>query len=372
MKILIAGAILFILSMSIPSLRPKAEAQLSVSLQIFYNDLSPYGDWTYYPKYGYCWHPRVERSFCPYRTRGHWVWSDDYEWIWVSDYDWGWAPFHYGRWFYDPSYGWMWLPDYDWAPAWVVWRSSDSYYGWAPIGPGFNFSIGFGSYVPPDNYWSFVPCRYITSPVVYNYYVSPQQNTTIIHNTTIINNYNTRGGPSRNVFVGGPRRNDVQRFTNVTPVKFRESSRPGRMQANRGEVIAYKPTVTNRGNVVKPSRVTPIEKMKRVEGGINQKNTPQKTQPVRNEPKRNQPSRNEAPKHEQRNQPMRNEQQRMPPQQNNQPPRHEERNERQPMPPQQNNQPPKHEQRNQPPQRTQHQQNQPPQKPQPEKKKGKG
>jgi hypothetical protein len=289
----------------------------------------------------------------------------------------------------------MWLPEYDWAPAWVVWRSSDSYYGWAPIGPGINFSIGFGSYTPPDYYWSFVPCRYITSPVVYNYYVSSQQNTTIIHNTTIINNYRTSGGPSRNVFVGGPRRNDVQRFTNVTPVKFRESSKPGRMQAKGGEVVTYKPTVTNRGNAVKPTRVTPIEKMKRVDGGANQavKNAPEKNQPmknerikeqpVRNEPQRNQPTRNEAPKHEQRNnQPQRNELQRVP-QQNqqprNEPPKHEQRNQpqrnepqRMPMPPQPSQQP-KHEQRNQPQQpQQQPQQHQQQNQPQEKNKKGKG
>src|SRR5258706_1231253 len=86
----------------------QAKAQrVSVSFQLFYDDLSPYGSWMSYSGYGYVWRPHVGRGFHPYRTSGHWVWSDDYEWVWVSDYSWGWAPFHYGRWHYDPYYGWL-------------------------------------------------------------------------------------------------------------------------------------------------------------------------------------------------------------------------------------------------------------------------
>src|SRR5437762_11828920 len=71
---------------SISSLQ-KAKAQVSVSFQFFYDNLSPYGTWISYPQYGYVWHPNVGRGFRPYGTRGHWVWSDEYEWIWVSDYE---------------------------------------------------------------------------------------------------------------------------------------------------------------------------------------------------------------------------------------------------------------------------------------------
>ena len=84
---------------------PAPKAQLSVSFQVFYDQLSPYGSWINYPNYGYVWLPtRVPQGFRPYANGGHWVYTND-GWAWVSDYDWGWAPFHYGNWFYDQYYG---------------------------------------------------------------------------------------------------------------------------------------------------------------------------------------------------------------------------------------------------------------------------
>jgi uncharacterized protein DUF6600 len=56
-------------------------------------------------------------------------------WYFESDWEWGWAPFHYGRWYYDDAYGWLWVPGEEWGPAWVDWRESDEYIGWAPLPP---------------------------------------------------------------------------------------------------------------------------------------------------------------------------------------------------------------------------------------------
>jgi hypothetical protein len=124
-----------------------------VSLQIFYDQLSPYGTWVSYQNYGYVWMPNAGPDFQPYATSGHWVFTD-MGWTWYSTYSWGWAPFHYGRWFFDNSYGWMWLPDTQWGPAWVTWRSGGEYYGWAPMEPGINISIAIGgTYQPPV--WRF-------------------------------------------------------------------------------------------------------------------------------------------------------------------------------------------------------------------------
>ena len=66
-----------------------------VSFQVFYDQLSPYGQWVDYPNYGYAWIPDAEPGFFPYSTMGYWILTD-YGWTWVSDYIWGWAPFHYG------------------------------------------------------------------------------------------------------------------------------------------------------------------------------------------------------------------------------------------------------------------------------------
>ena len=87
----------------------KASAQVSVSFQVFYDDLSPYGNWVDNPNYGYVWVPDVSPGFTPYGTNGYWAFTEA-GWTWVSEYPWGWAPFHYGRWYADPMYGYMWIP----------------------------------------------------------------------------------------------------------------------------------------------------------------------------------------------------------------------------------------------------------------------
>jgi len=234
------------------ALKNKAAAQpgagVEVTYQDFYDDLSPYGQWIDYPDQGYVWVPNEGPDFRPYDTKGHWVWSDDYEWMWVSDYSWGWAPFHYGRWLEDPYYGWMWVPGYEWAPAWVAWRDGGDYYGWAPLRPGINISVGFsfGSYNPPINDWCFAPRRYISSPRIYDYCVPRHQNITIINNTTIINNYSRR---TNNIFVTGPRRRDAERYAGrINPVRFRESNGPGRSSSRRNEVSFYRPNIQRNNN----------------------------------------------------------------------------------------------------------------------------
>lgn len=224
-----------------------AQGGVDISYQNFYDELSPYGEWVDYPEHGYVWVPSEGPDFQPYRTNGHWVWSDEYEWMWVSDYSWGWAPFHYGRWLYDPIYGWMWVPGYEWSPAWVAWRDGGDYYGWAPLRPGFNIgiNISLGSYNPPIDYWCFAPRRYISSPRIYDYCVDRGRNVTIINNTTIINNYGRRN----NVFINGPRRADAERYTGrINSVRFRDASRPGGARFRNNEVSVYRPRVQRDNN----------------------------------------------------------------------------------------------------------------------------
>jgi hypothetical protein len=59
--------------------------QVTVSYQLFYDQLSPYGMWVDYPTYGYVWIPNGDPGFSPYVTNGHWIFTDD-GWTWVSDY----------------------------------------------------------------------------------------------------------------------------------------------------------------------------------------------------------------------------------------------------------------------------------------------
>jgi hypothetical protein len=62
---------------SVTPLYTKAQ-QVSVSFQVFYDQLSPYGTWVNYQRYGYVWVPTaVPGGFRPYATGGHWVYTDD-------------------------------------------------------------------------------------------------------------------------------------------------------------------------------------------------------------------------------------------------------------------------------------------------------
>lgn len=234
-----------------------ANAQGSVSFQVFYDDLQPYGTWINHSHYGYVWMPRVERGFMPYGTNGYWI-NTEYGNTWVSDYSWGWAPFHYGRWFYDDFYGWMWVPDTTWGPSWVVWRSGGGYYGWAPLMPGLGYSASYSYYNHiPHNYWSFVPYRYVTYRSVYSHCVPRPHIVNIINHTTIINN-NYVDNRNR-TYITGPSRREIERTTQerVRVYSVDDQNRPGRAAVERDRVSFYKPEIdnsnTSRSNAV-PSR----------------------------------------------------------------------------------------------------------------------
>lgn len=105
------------------------------SVNQFYGPLNQYGTWVDINGHGRCWRPNdVGADWRPY-SDGSWEWTDA-GWYWNSDEPWGWACCHYGSWDNTPNMGWVWIPGTQWAPAWVSWRYSDNYIGWAPCGPG--------------------------------------------------------------------------------------------------------------------------------------------------------------------------------------------------------------------------------------------
>jgi len=237
----------------------KAESNYyrGVSFQVFYDALTPYGDWVKDARYGYIWLPAVYEEFHPYGTNGHWVMTE-YGNTWVSDYDWGWATFHYGRWYFDDYYqSWAWIPGYDWAPAWVSWRSGGGYYGWAPLGPGVSINVRINI---PTRHWVFIPYGRIHHRNVFNYYapyahhrtkIKIINRTTVINNTVVYNNHNYYAGPSHR---------EVERVTRqVVPVyNIRSAEAPGRAAVGRNEVRMYRPEVEEsrgRNAEARPSRV---------------------------------------------------------------------------------------------------------------------
>ncbi|HEY4285613.1 MAG TPA: DUF6600 domain-containing protein [Puia sp.] len=232
-----------------PSASPEPANPDDVTYQNFYDQLSPYGQWIEDPNYGYVWLPDAGADFKPYASNGHWVYTDE-GWTWDSGYPWGWAAFHYGRWFFQDGYGWMWVPGTEWAPAWVSWRNSDEYYGWAPMGPNVSFDASYGGgYTPPLYYWSFVPHRYIASPQVNNYYVRETNNVTIINQTTVIRNTTVMNRPRNSRYGGGPDAGEVGRYSGsaVRPLVIRESHTPGE-RADNGNLTIYRPRVNGSDN----------------------------------------------------------------------------------------------------------------------------
>ena len=258
--IIMAGIALF--AVILPPVAQHASAQVNVSFQLFYDQLSPFGSWVSYPDYGYVWVPDAGSGFRPYSTRGHWVYTED-GWLWVSDYSWGWATFHYGNWFYDDVYGWMWMPGYEWAPAWVTWGSYGGYYCWAPIGPRIDIGVSYSTYRPPAGYWNVCPRERITSVNVSNYYVRNVHNTTIVNNITVINNVNRGNG---HAYLRGPQANDVERFTHrtVRPVGIRPAERPGAAAVRDGQLAIYRPSVQPNNASARPAQVRELHALRPV------------------------------------------------------------------------------------------------------------
>lgn len=132
------------------------------SYDLFYDRLQSDGQWFNDATYGSVWQPQVastDQQWRPY-TDGRWVYTDR-GWTWISNENFGWATYHYGRWARLSERGWVWVPGSTWAPAWVSWRQSDDYVGWAPLPPETEseqdvkiegwadtyYNIGPGSYV---------------------------------------------------------------------------------------------------------------------------------------------------------------------------------------------------------------------------------
>ncbi len=253
-------------------------AKITISIQTFYDQLSPYGDWIYSPDYGYVWRPYFDHpeSFRPYSSNGNWVYTD-YGWTWASGYDWGWATFHYGRWDFDNYLGWLWIPGYEWAPAWVSWGSYDNYWGWAPLGP--NIYVQYNSnWYAPDPWWTFVErdhfCSGNWNRYIYNRHVN------LTHITHITNIYVDRDNHSNhNQWYDGPRVTDVERYSRnkVTRMEIGESRRPEKSTIHNNRIDVYRPTVENNRKAYRPAEYSSTEQArtgKRIEQTNSRTNDP--------------------------------------------------------------------------------------------------
>ena len=211
----------------------------------FYEYLAPHGNWITMRSFGYVWVPRhMGYRWRPYAD-GRWVWTD-YGWTWISEYDWGWIPFHYGRWGWDDDLGWFWVPDTVWGPAWVTWRTSGLYFGWAPLPPGVEFDFRLGlRRLPmevPWNFWVFVEGRDFLETRLGGRLMPPERNQTLLRSTvnrTSLLNRNNR------VFNEGPDLNLVRQTTlrQVERHTIVDSRQAGPDQVGGGQVRIFRPDV---------------------------------------------------------------------------------------------------------------------------------
>src|SRR5205823_10236399 len=162
----------------------------------FYTKLEPHGAWLETADYGYVWQPREaesSRSWRPY-TNGRWVYTDA-GWTWISEEPFGWATYHYGRWTRLRGIGWVWVPGNQWAPAWVSWRKSNDYVGWAPLPPEARFDQRTGIHNWSDSYYDvgpdqycFVATREFGAQRVESTILPAERNVTFVNQTTNVTN----------------------------------------------------------------------------------------------------------------------------------------------------------------------------------------
>jgi hypothetical protein len=228
----------------------------------FYDHLSPYGAWIRHNPYGYVWIPeRTAYGWRPY-TQGRWVWSD-FGWTWASRFDWGWVPFHYGRWGWDRYLGWFWVPGEEWGPAWVSWRTSDLYIGWAPIPPEARFIPGVGitalPYTLHHSSWVFVEYPYFLESRVYRYVLPLERNLTIINYSTMRTDIRMRGD---RIINRGMDIEYMMRMTRQTISKHEltPADRPGQSRVRDGRVEIYNPVIRYNDSA-RPRRVLEKEEV---------------------------------------------------------------------------------------------------------------
>ncbi len=263
-KIKITGILLVLILLMVICPKNASAQSPNISYQVFYDQLSPYGQWVDFPSYGYVWLPDAGPDFSPYSSGGSWIMTN-YGWTWLSDYDWGWAPFHYGRWDYDNFYGWYWVPDNVWGPAWVTWRKAPGYYGWAPMGPGMSVGMSFDNYNNYSNRWNFVNERYFGRNNINRYYARQNDYDMLFSNSSVINN--TYVDNSRHTtYVSGPTRSDVRGVTGrrVSTYTIQENNVPGQSLSN-GQLRIFRPQVIQNNNERRsaPSVITNLNEVRR-------------------------------------------------------------------------------------------------------------
>lgn len=218
-------------------------ADMDMDNDYTYNYLAPHGNWINLDPYGYVWTPRhMGYRWRPY-SNGHWV-STDEGWTWMANEEWGSIPFHYGRWGYDDEIGWFWVPGSVWGPAWVSWRWSDQYAGWAPLPPEVEFRPGMNfaslSFNIPNHFWVFLQAPHFLDRDIQRYTLPYERNGTIINYTSLHNNIYYRNNRIINEGFGI---DVVRRATRrkVPHYRIQDARQPGRPRISGVSIQIFRP-----------------------------------------------------------------------------------------------------------------------------------
>src|SRR6266404_2401628 len=196
------------------------------SYDVFYDQLADDGQWYYDDTYGYVFQPADATNTSDWRpySDGHWE-DTDRGWYWDSNERHGWATYHYGRWVLVDGEGWVWVPGHEWAPAWVSWRDSDNYCGWAPLPPecgSVSVGISIGGWC--DSYWgvgpswySFIPWHSWYNQSYVGAFAPYSKNVTIINSTRNVTNIYNNNNVINNY---GPQAQQVALKTNRQVTKY--------------------------------------------------------------------------------------------------------------------------------------------------------
>lgn len=218
---------------------------------MFYESLSPHGAWYETNELGFVWQPTVASrnpSWRPYLD-GQWADSDQ-GWIWVSQEPFGWATYHYGRWASLENIGWVWVPGTEWAPAWVSWRETDDYIGWAPLPPrSFQAGTSVGAWVDetydigPECY-NFIPVVQFHMPTYRTVVVNYVENIRIIERTRNVTNIHIKNSK---VYLGGPRYDTIKvrcpGLIKTRPIARVNSRDELKGRGNKDTIVVYSPKI---------------------------------------------------------------------------------------------------------------------------------
>lgn len=226
-------------------------AAQEMTIEYFYDKLSPYGHWAEMDELGWVWQPAsIGTDWRPY-SDGSWVYTNE-GWSFNCSAPWSWAAYHYGRWSFQGTYGWVWVPGTEWAPAWVAWRKSEQYIGWAALPPAIQWTPenGLGTQLANWNSeidlsgWCFVEPKYFTETNLPDYLQSPSSNQNLFNETRDITNYTLE---NNHIVDHAVSVNDVEQYTQKKVTAYRITEINTLPQSSttihQNQIMFYRPNI---------------------------------------------------------------------------------------------------------------------------------